>query len=106
MSLRVCAVSGCPELIPAGRTRCATHERAKDKARGTRQERGYDRDYDKAKTDLAYVTATSCATCAEPFTVDNPRTAGHVADIRTHGPNNQGIIPQCRRCNYGWRKGQ
>lgn len=36
--MRVCI--DCPRLIPAG-TRCIDCTRAKDKARGTRQERGY-----------------------------------------------------------------
>lgn len=40
MALRVCAESGCPEFTRS--TRCAEHTRAKDRARGTRQERGYD----------------------------------------------------------------
>lgn len=40
MALKVCAEPGCPELT--AKTRCHAHERARDLARGTRQERGYD----------------------------------------------------------------
>lgn len=35
MALRVCNVTGCPELIPQGQGRCANHQR------GTSSERGY-----------------------------------------------------------------
>ena len=37
--MKVCIVAGCPSLTKA--TRCTEHERARDKARGTRQARGY-----------------------------------------------------------------
>lgn len=39
MARRVCAEPGCPELTDT--TRCPTHTRAKDKARGTTSARGY-----------------------------------------------------------------
>lgn len=35
MSLRVCSVPNCPELIPQGQGRCAAHQR------GTASQRGY-----------------------------------------------------------------
>lgn len=45
--LRVCAEPGCPEL---GTTpRCPTHTREREHARGTRQQRGYDAAYDRAR---------------------------------------------------------
>jgi hypothetical protein len=42
--VKVCAESGCPTLTH--NTRCTTHERAKDRARGTRQARGYGAEHD------------------------------------------------------------
>lgn len=39
-ALRSCAQPGCPTLVASGR--CAVHAKAKDIARGTAQERGYD----------------------------------------------------------------
>ena len=104
MSKRVCVEAGCPELIDQGRSRCRAHERELDRERGTPAERGYDREYERAKRQPEYRDATLCATCGEPFTRDNPKTAGHKLDIRTYGPNNAGIIPECRTCNYGWRR--
>lgn len=101
---RVCTEPGCPTLIEAGRSRCTDHERARDKARGTAAERGYGSDYEAAKREPDYANATRCTRCGEAFTPDNPKTAGHIKAIRKHGPNNAGITPQCRRCNYGWAR--
>lgn len=103
--MRVCAEPGCPDLIPAGTRdgRCATHRRAKDKARGTRQERGYDADFERAKAQPDYVSATRCAECGAPFTEDNPKTGGHSVAIRNGGRGSK-IVPHCRRCNYGWAR--
>lgn len=49
MTVHVCIEDGCPKLTR--KTRCSEHERAKDKARGTRQQRGYDAEYDAAHRD-------------------------------------------------------
>ena len=45
MTKRNCAEPGCPELVQSGR--CVRHRRARDRARGSRQERGYDAAYDR-----------------------------------------------------------
>lgn len=99
--MRVCLETGCPRTTK--RTRCDEHERARDKARGTRQERGYDAEFERAKRDPAYVAATHCVSCDEPFTASNPKTAGHSTALRKGGQGSA-IVPQCRRCNYGWRR--
>lgn len=106
MSLRVCPEPGCPALIERGTTggRCRTHARQIEQARGTRQQRGYDRDFDAAKRDPTYLNATHCTRCGQPFTPDNPKTAGHTRAIRDGGTTLDGISPQCRRCNFGWRR--
>jgi hypothetical protein len=96
----VCLEPGCPELVTSGR--CFTHRRQREIARGSRQQRGYDAKHDRAKRDPDYLAATVCLTCERPFTPDNPKTAGHLVDIRSGG-RESGIFPQCRRCNYGWR---
>lgn len=49
MSKRVCLEPGCPTLTTGAR--CAPHRRARDKARGTRQERGYDADHDRLRAE-------------------------------------------------------
>lgn len=47
--MRVCIEDGCPTLTRT--TRCPAHTRAKDKARGTRQQRGYDAAHDKLRAE-------------------------------------------------------
>ena len=56
MSLRVCAQPGCPELVNKGTRdgRCPPHRREADRARGTRQQRGYDATYDRAHRDYQH----------------------------------------------------
>lgn len=47
MTKRVCLEPGCPTLTT--KSRCPDHERQRDRARGTRQERGYDAGHDKLR---------------------------------------------------------
>lgn len=47
MALRVCAEPGCPNLGHA--TRCPDCTRDRDRARGTRQSRGYDAAHDRLR---------------------------------------------------------
>lgn len=46
MAKRVCSTPGCPTLVTSGR--CAPCSSEYERARGTRQERGYDAAYDRA----------------------------------------------------------
>ena len=101
MGLRVCAVPGCPRLQPE--TKCAEHRREAERARGTRQARGYDAAFERAKRTPEYVNATHCANCGQPFTRDNPKTGGHSVALRDGGKGSE-ILPHCRRCNYGWQR--
>ncbi len=41
-----CSVPGCPVLV-SGRPRCTEHQREWEKARGSRQDRGYDKHHDE-----------------------------------------------------------
>lgn len=98
MARRVCSEPGCPEIQDA--TRCATHTRAKDRARGTRQQRGYDRDHDNLRASwqrklnaglIVYCWRPDCGTRITP----NDWTLGHCDIDRTkyHGP-------ECASCQY------
>lgn len=99
---RVCSQPGCPKpATPSGR--CQEHTRQADRARGSRQQRGYDAEYERARA-AALAGADRCSSCGEAFTVDNPATGGHVKALRHGGTTRHGIAPQCRRCNYGWRR--
>lgn len=96
MTSRVCR--DCPTLIPAG-TRsglCPTCSRTADAARGRRQARGYDADYDAARRDWqrrldqgATVRCWRCDELGRPHLI-HPRhwALGHCDNDRTvlHGP--------------------
>lgn len=64
---RVCTEVGCPVLTAGGR--CDAHRRQADRARGTRQQRGYDRTHDRTRaTHLRRATPTTpCARCSHPL---------------------------------------
>lgn len=101
MAMRVCQVDGCGELVAAdtrGR-RCATHRRAAELARGTRQARGYGATYDATRRDYAARMAAgqvfTCWRCGRPLGAGSDWHLGHDDTDRT-------VIrgPECgRRCN-------
>ena len=81
MRKRVCL--DCPRIIPADayKGRCPDCARAHDKARGTRQERGYDRDHDRTRRTLvARLRAgqvLTCWRCGSPITDERAMHVGH-----------------------------
>lgn len=96
-----CATPGCDQVVAKG-TRCQECSAKAEQARGSRHERGYGNQHYR-DGDRAIAGATHCLTCGQPFTADNPVTRGHRKDIRAGGTTDDGYLPQCRRCNYGWR---
>lgn len=94
--MKVCAEAGCPELTEA--TRCVTHARAKDKARGSRQARGYDAAHEKLRSEYQRrMNSGEQFTCWRCGGVVDPSywTLGHCDGNRTryHGP-------ECPPCDY------
>lgn len=98
----VCSTPDCPELHQ-GSGKCDDCRRAAEKQRPNRHQRGYDSHYVKVR-DAAVEGATHCETCGQAFTQTNPATGGHRIDVRAGGTTDDGIFPQCRRCNLGWRR--
>ena len=96
-SKRVCRTSGCPNLIPAGRSYCTPCARARDAARGTREQRGYGkqhqatRRYWQARMDSGAVVR--CWRCNRPL---DP-TAWHLG----HDDHDRTVTrgPECVDCN-------
>lgn len=79
MSMRVCAEVGCPVLVEQDTRdgRCDQHRRQRDKARGTRQERGYDAahvalraDYQRRMDHGETFTCWRCEEQGRPHDVD------------------------------------
>lgn len=101
--MKVCAQPGCPELSTS--SRCTTHTRAADLARGRRQARGYDAAYDRArkrwkpKVDRGEVDCHA-PVCLEPvrrLLPGQPFDLGH-DDLRNiRGPEH----PRCNRSAGG-----
>lgn len=90
----------CHVLVDAPRSRCVEHERVRDRARGARQERGYDADYDAIGKDyerrIKRGEIFNCWRCGRTL---GPRRGkdwqtGHCDDDRSviHGP-------ECSACN-------
>ena len=100
--MKVCAEPGCPELT--SQPRCKGHTRARDRARGTRQERGYDAAYDARRLDdLAQLEAGAVLACWRCGDVVMPHeySLGHCDDDRSviHGPEH------LLRCNLANTRG-
>ena len=87
--MKVCLEPGCGTLTK--RTRCRDHERAKDKARGTRAERGYGAGHQALRADWQrrmdageQVICWRCADQGRPHVVDPTRwDLGHDDNDRT-----------------------
>ena len=101
--MRVCSEPGCPTLIPdAGR--CPTHARAIDRARGTRQARGYGPEHDRLRAQWKPKVETGNVRCARCRRFINPGDAwdlGHDDEDRSKytGPEHQA----CNRATAGRR---
>jgi hypothetical protein len=80
----VCAEPGCPALTDT--PRCESHRREADRARGTRQARGYDAAHDRLRAGWQRRIDTGEAiTCARCSQVIEPASKWHLdhADDRT-----------------------
>lgn len=98
MAKRVCIEPGCPTVSDS--TRCPACTRAKDKARGTRQQRGYDVHHDRLRAAwqrklnagaIVYCWRPDCGKRINPHNW----TLGHCDTDRNryHGP-------ECPPCDY------
>jgi hypothetical protein len=94
-ALRVCAEPGCPALVTTGR--CIAHRRARESARGTRQQRGYDASHDVERRRWVPLVATgtvTCWRCGHGIVPGSEWHLGHADDGATHrGPEH------ARECN-------
>lgn len=89
-AMHPCLQPGCPTPVPHGTSRCPTHTRATDRARGTRRQRGYDATYDRQRRAIAPTVATgtvACTRCGLPIQPGQPWDLGHNDDrTRITGP--------------------
>lgn len=109
MARRPCSEPGCPTLI-SGATRCIEHARQRDKARGTKAERGYGPEHlvERAKwVRIINETGWPCGRCeghiqpGQPFHLDHSddRT-GYIGPSHPHcnmsaaGRASHGLAPK------------
>lgn len=89
MGRKVCAEPGCPTLTD--KTRCTEHARARDKARGSRQARGYDAAHDRERAKWKRIidkTGWPCARCPRRIQPGEPFHLDHTDDRREYlGPS-------------------
>lgn len=105
MTMKVCAEPGCPTLTHS--SRCPTHTRERDRARGSRQQRGYDAHHDRLRAEWAPRVATGRVRCASPtcrrpddplIHPGEPWDLGHTPDRRRYrGPEHEA----CNRSEGG-----
>jgi 5-methylcytosine-specific restriction protein A len=72
-----CAKPGCPEKVPHGRARCPTHERAKERGRGSAAARGYGRDWQRYRARYL-LDHPLCVLCAAAGGVTPATVVDHV----------------------------
>lgn len=100
--MKVCAEPGCPTLTT--KARCTGCTRKREQARGTRQQRGYDAEYDaRRKADVAAMGNGTVLTCwrCDHVVMPHDYSLGHCDDDRSiiHGPEH------LARCNLANTRG-
>ena len=99
--VKVCTEPGCPNL--QAESRCPAHRSDRERARGTRQQRGYDLEYDKARASwwsrLMGGEVLRCWRC-DGVVLPHDFSLGHCDDDRgvIHGPEHL-------RCNLANTRG-
>lgn len=100
MTMRVCNVPGCP--TPTQSDRCTAHRVQRERTRGTRQQRGYDREHDELRAQWQPLVAQGtilCWRCRTLIGPDQPWDLGHDDSDRSkyRGPEHQ----HCNRATRG-----
>ena len=105
-TVRICIAPGCTRISRAG-SRCSEHQelrdQARERARGTRHERGYDHAWARlAKAAIA--EQPWCSDCGTPGSRENPLCGDHATPLAKGGLSvRENVVVRCRRCNS--RKG-
>lgn len=98
---KICAKAGCP--TPTAATHCATHAAEAERARGSRESRGYGPEHRALRKQWAPRVATGsvlCAKCNQPIQAGSTWHLGHTADRTTWtGPEH----PYCNLSDAGKR---
>lgn len=100
--MRVCSVPGCPTIYPTNEgSRCPTHRKEADKARGTATQRGYNTKGHQAFRTAVLTRDPICVACHQrPSTVADhwPRSRAELikAGLNPNDPQyGRGLDKQC-----------
>jgi hypothetical protein len=91
---KICSKPGCPAITSA--SLCTTHAREADKARGSREQRGYGQAHRNLRQALAQQVAAGkvkCARCGEYIQPGQPWHLDHTDDRSGY------LGASCARCN-------
>lgn len=98
---RICSKPGCPS--PSNGGLCTTHAREADRARGTREQRGYGPEHQALRRQWAHKVKAGtvrCAKCNQPIKPGTPWHLGHTDDrTKWTGPEH----PFCNTSDAGKR---
>lgn len=93
----------CPTITEPGHSRCPPHERTRDKARGTRQQRGYDAAHDAERERWAPYVEAGIVVCDKCNTLIQP---GSAWDLGHNDRRTAWTGPEHAHCNRGHRPAQ
>lgn len=98
--LKVCSKPGCPQMQPE--TMCAAHRAEKDKARGSRSQRGYGAAHQALRADwkpAVEAGGVPCARCRISIKPGEPWDLGHDDNDRSRYTGPEHI--RCNRATAG-----
>ncbi|GLZ62863.1 hypothetical protein Misp05_64390 [Micromonospora sp. NBRC 107095] len=103
-AMRVCSQPGCPVLTNSGR--CDQHRREADQARGSRQQRGYDKAHERERARWRPNVERGEVDCAAPTCVMGTRRImpGQAWDLGHTDDRTTWRGPEHAPCNRGWRR--
>lgn len=92
-----CNAPDCPTPCPPGVPKCPQHTRETDRARGTKAQRGYGKEYQARRRALVPVVQAGLAACWRCRRPIRPDEAWHLG----HDDNDRAIIRgvECITCN-------
>lgn len=98
-----CAQPGCHELIPAGTRsgKCTEHDRADDRARGSRQGRGYGAEHDRARASIPDAYGDTCIHCGQRMWPHERLVPDHTEDRSDY----RGIVHASCNAREGAQRG-
>lgn len=100
--MRVCSVPGCPELYPGKHSRCPTHRKQADQARGTAYDRGYNTPGHRAFRAAVLTRDPICVLCKQAFSTiadHHPRSRKELIELGLNPNDPDAGRGLCKPCH-------